>query len=116
MPIINLDKLESHRLQAFNLPPYPKPQSMSQAEEIGYKRGYTYFWPNKGIDHPANGQPWQPIVPYRRTTTSPGHITWGWKDDALDKRIWYYANAICDILKKDRAGLSFFWGVLYCVL
>jgi len=24
----------------------------------------------------------------------PGHITWGWKDDALDKKIWYYAKVL----------------------
>jgi uncharacterized protein YcaQ len=24
----------------------------------------------------------------------PGHITWGWKDGALDKKIWYYAKIL----------------------
>ena len=24
----------------------------------------------------------------------PGHITWGWKDDALDKKIWYYGKIL----------------------
>jgi hypothetical protein len=24
----------------------------------------------------------------------PGHITWGWKDDALDKCIWYYGKIL----------------------
>ncbi|HSO11878.1 MAG TPA: crosslink repair DNA glycosylase YcaQ family protein, partial [Anaerolineales bacterium] len=24
----------------------------------------------------------------------PGHITWKWKDDALDKKIWYYAKVL----------------------
>jgi hypothetical protein len=24
----------------------------------------------------------------------PGHVTWGWKDDALPKRIWYYAKVL----------------------
>lgn len=24
----------------------------------------------------------------------PGHITWGWKDDALSERIWYYAKVL----------------------
>ena len=24
----------------------------------------------------------------------PGHITWGWKDGALDKKIWYYAKVL----------------------
>lgn len=24
----------------------------------------------------------------------PGHITWSWKDDALDKRQWYYAKVL----------------------
>jgi uncharacterized protein YcaQ len=24
----------------------------------------------------------------------PGHITWGWKDGALDKKMWYYAKVL----------------------
>ena len=24
----------------------------------------------------------------------PGHVTWGWKDDALPKRLWYYAKIL----------------------
>jgi len=24
----------------------------------------------------------------------PGHITWGWKDNALGKQIWYYAKIL----------------------
>ena len=24
----------------------------------------------------------------------PAHVTWGWKDDALPKRIWYYAKIL----------------------
>ena len=32
----------------------------------------------------------------------PGHITWGWKDNALDKKIWYYAK----ILRKKATMIS----------
>jgi len=32
----------------------------------------------------------------------PGHITWGWKDGALDKKIWYYAK----ILRKKATMIS----------
>ena len=24
----------------------------------------------------------------------PGHITWGWKDRSLDKKIWYYGKIL----------------------
>lgn len=32
----------------------------------------------------------------------PGHITWGWKDGALDKKVWYYAK----ILRKKATMIS----------
>jgi len=32
----------------------------------------------------------------------PGHITWGWKDGALDKKMWYYAK----ILRKKATMIS----------
>src|SRR5690606_508433 len=24
----------------------------------------------------------------------PGHVTWGWKDEMLDKKLWYYAKIL----------------------
>jgi uncharacterized protein YcaQ len=32
--------------------------------------------------------------PVAEAHDDPGHVTWGWKDDALPKRLWYYAKVL----------------------
>ena len=53
-----------------------------------------FFWPIKGIDLPSL---WTAVAgdrPVPDKHDDPGHVTWGWKDDALPKRIWYYAKVL----------------------
>ena len=94
MPTINLKKLNTHRIQTFNLPPSKRLSSPTQAKSFVNKRGYIYFWPIKGIDLPNL---WTAVAgerPVADKHDDPGHITWGWKDNALDKKIWYYAKVL----------------------
>jgi hypothetical protein len=54
----------------------------------------VFFWPIKGIDLPSL---WTAVAgdrPVPDKHDDPGHVTWGWKDDALPKRIWYYAKVL----------------------
>ncbi len=58
------------------------------------ERGFIYFWPVKGIDLPSL---WTAVAgdrPVADAHDDPGHVTWGWKDKALPKRIWYYAKVL----------------------
>jgi hypothetical protein len=94
MPQINLKKLQSHRTRTFNLPPSKRVSSVSQALTFINQRGFVYFWPIKGIDLPSL---WAAVAgdrPVADQHDDPGHITWGWKDDALDKKKWYYAKIL----------------------
>jgi len=94
MSVINLKKLDSHRARTFNLPPSKRISSPSQASKFIEKRGFIYFWPIKGIDLPNL---WTAVAgdrPVADAHDDPGHITWGWKDNALDKKIWYYAKVL----------------------
>lgn len=94
MPAINLTKLNSHRARTFNLPPSKRLSSPSQALTFVNKRGFIYFWPIKGIDMPSL---WTAVAGDRVVADKhddPGHITWRWKDGALDKKIWYYAKLL----------------------
>jgi hypothetical protein len=94
MPILDLDKLNTHRARTFNLPPHPKLTSPSQVLDFVNERGFIYFWPIKGIGFPSL---WTAVAgdrPVPNQHDDPGHVTWGWKDDALDKRIWYYAKVL----------------------
>ena len=94
MPTLNLDKLKTHRARTFNLPPHKALTSPAQALDFVNARGFIYFWPIKGIDFPSL---WTAVAgdrPVPNQHDDPGHVTWGWKDSALDQRIWYYAKVL----------------------
>lgn len=94
MMFIDLKKIQALRAQTFHLPPAKRISLPSQALTFVNTRGFIYFWPIKGSDLPSL---WTAVAgdrPVADKHDDPGHITWGWKDDALDKRIWYYAKIL----------------------
>jgi hypothetical protein len=94
MTRINVKQLLSLRKQTFHLPPAKRLSSPAQALSFVNAHGFTYFWPIKGIELPSL---WTAVAgdrPVADKHDDPGHITWGWKDDALDKKIWYYAKIL----------------------
>ena len=94
MPRINLSRLRAHRAATFRLSASRKLSSPAQAAKFVNERGFIYFWPVKGIDLPSL---WTAVAgdrPVADAHDDPGHITWGWKDGALPKRIWYYAKVL----------------------
>jgi len=102
MPTLDIKKLQTHRARTFNLPPAKRLASPAQALTFVDKRGFVYFWPIKGIDLPSL---WTAVAgnrPVADKHDDPGHITWGWKDRALDKKIWYYGK----ILRKKATMIS----------
>jgi hypothetical protein len=102
MPTLDLKKLKSHREKTFRLPPSPRVTSPKAALEFVNTRGFVYFWPIKGIDLPSL---WTAVAGDRVVADKhddPGHITWGWKDNALGKKTWYYAK----ILRKKATMIS----------
>jgi len=94
MPIINLGRLKKYRAKTFGLAPSRPLSSPSAARDFVNARGFIYFWPIKGIDLPSL---WTAVAgnrPVADAHDDPGHITWGWKDDALDKKVWYYGKIL----------------------
>ncbi len=94
MTSLNLTRLDAHRVQAFHLPPAKPLLSETQALRFVNQRGFIYFWPIQGIDLPSL---WTAVAgnrPVADAHDDPGHVTWGWKDRALSKRIWYYAKIL----------------------
>jgi hypothetical protein len=94
MPTIDLKLLNNHRQRTFHLPPMRPLGSQAQALRFVNQRGFVFFWPIKGIDLPSM---WTAVAgdrPVADRHDDPGHVTWGWKDDALPKRIWYYAKVL----------------------
>jgi len=102
MATLDLKKLQTHRTRTFNLPPTKRLSSPAQALTFINKRGFIYFWPISGIVMPNL---WTAVAgdrPVADKHDDPGHITWGWKDRALDKKMWYYAK----ILRKKATMIS----------
>jgi hypothetical protein len=94
MYTIDLKRLKAHRARTFHLPPAKRISSAARALNFVNQRGFIYFWPIKGIDLPSL---WVTVAgdrPVADAHDDPGHITWSWKDDALDKRKWYYAKVL----------------------
>ncbi len=73
-----------------------------QAVDFVNERGFIFFWPVKGICMPSL---WCGVAgdrPVPDEHDDPGHISWSWKDQMLDKRVWYYGR----ILRKRNTILS----------
>ena len=102
MSLIDLKKFDTHRTRTFNLPPHKKLSSQAQALKFVNQRGFVFFWPISKIDMPSL---WTAVAgnrPVADKHDDPGHVTWGWKDNALDKKIWYYGK----ILRKKATMIS----------
>lgn len=94
MPGLDLKRLNSYRARTFRLSPFSRVRSPRAALDFVNSRGFIYFWPIKGIDLPSL---WTAVAGNRTVADKhddPGHITWGWKDNALGKKIWYYAKVL----------------------
>src|SRR5512143_2147931 len=94
MVTIDRARLRSHRSESFRLKHARKLTSPAQAVKFVEERGFIYFWPVKGIDLPSL---WTAVAgdrPVADAHDDPGHVTWGWKDNALPKRVWYYAKVL----------------------
>lgn len=94
MPGINLKTLKTHRERTFCLLPANRVSSPAGALDFVNARGFVYFWPISGIDLPSL---WTAVAGNRSVADDhddPGHVTWGWKDDGLTKKTWYYGKIL----------------------
>lgn len=94
MPILDLKKLNAHRTRTYCLTTLGRVRTPRAALDYINARGFIYFWPIKGIEMPSL---WTAVAGNRLVAEKhddPGHITWGWKDNALGKKKWYYAKVL----------------------
>jgi len=94
MPTIDPERLKAHRARTFYLLPSSRVTSPSEALEFVEARGFIYFWPIKGLDLPSLWEAVGGTYPVSSDHDDPFHVTWRWKDDALDKNIWYYGKVL----------------------
>jgi hypothetical protein len=65
-----------------------------QAVEFIHQRGFAFLWPIKDVELPSL---WSAVAgdrPVADDHDDPGHISWSWKDQMLDQRVWYYARLL----------------------
>ncbi|MCS6993583.1 MAG: winged helix DNA-binding domain-containing protein [Anaerolineales bacterium] len=90
-------ELSSQRLKEFRAQTFRLNRSIANSQEAltwVNERGFVFFWPIRGITLPSL---WVAVAgdrPVADAHDDPGHVTWGWKDEALGKRIWYYAKVL----------------------
>jgi hypothetical protein len=91
---INPDRLAAFQARTFHLLPDTRLTSPAQALNFVNERGFVYFWPIKGIVLPSLWVATAGDRPVPSEHDDPGQVTWGWKDDSLGKRIWYYGKIL----------------------
>lgn len=94
MRTLDVEHLQAYRAQTFCLPPHGPLTTFEEAIAFVRARGFIFFWPVQGMDLPSL---WTAVAgerPVADAHDDPGHITWGWKDESLGKRIWYYAKVL----------------------
>ncbi|HVP21930.1 MAG TPA: hypothetical protein VMS73_08720 [Anaerolineaceae bacterium] len=94
MPTISLSRLHAYRAQTYRAAPGLRLASLEDAVRFVNQRGFVLFWPNKGVELPSL---WAAVAgnrPVADEHDDPAHVTWGWKDDSLGLKRWYYGRII----------------------
>lgn len=95
MPFLSSATLNAYRQKTFHTLPANRIRSLEEAVNFVNQRGFIFFWPIQGVILPSL---WTAVAgdrPVADQHDDPGHITWGWKDQLLGKKVWYYARILC---------------------
>lgn len=91
---IHIEALKRYQASTFRTLPGQRIHAKEEAIEFVNQRGFIFFWPIKEIVLPSL---WGAVAgdrPVADAHDDPGHITWGWKDELLGQRAWYYAKVL----------------------
>jgi hypothetical protein len=94
MPTLSTDRLTTYRVETYHLRPDLRVLTREQAIDFVNRRGFVHFWPIQGVLLPSL---WAAVAgerPVPNEHDDPGHVTWGWKDELLGARRWYYAKVL----------------------
>jgi len=83
-----------YRAQTFRTAAGRRIATKEEAIAFVNERGYVYFWPIKEVTLPSL---WAAVAgdrPVPDEHDDPGHVTWGWKDEMLGTRQWYYGKVL----------------------
>ncbi len=94
MTILTLDEIKRQREFNYRRTPERRVRTIEQARAFVEEVGFCHFWPIKGVEmpnlfHAIAGR----VRPVPDEHGDPdGSKCWGWKDNALDKKWWYYGK------------------------
>lgn len=91
---LNIKKVQNYRRETFRITSGKRIKSPGEAVNFANQRGFIYFWPIKNITLPSLWVAAAGDRPVADAHDDPGHITWGWKDNMLGQRQWYYAKVL----------------------
>ncbi|MEW6503040.1 MAG: crosslink repair DNA glycosylase YcaQ family protein [Chloroflexota bacterium] len=86
--------LKKYREKTFRSRQDNRLHTLEEAIEFVNQRGFIFFWPIQQVILPSL---WTAVAgdrPVANQHDDPGHITWGWKDQLLGKKVWYYAKIL----------------------
>jgi len=89
-----IEQIQKHRAITFHMLPGERLSNVDEAVSFVNQRGFTFFWPISGIILPSL---WAAVAgdrPVADAHDDPGHVTWGWKDELLGKKRWFYAKVL----------------------
>ena len=96
MTILTLDEIELQREFNYHRTPERRLHTIEQARAFVEEVGFCHFWPIKDIETPnlfhaiaGRARP----VPDEHDDPD-GSKCWGWKDNSLDKKWWYYGKLL----------------------
>lgn len=92
--MISKSVLREYRSLTFHTAPGSELTSAAQALDFVNQRGFVTFWPIKGFTLPSLWAATAGDRPVADEHDDPGHVTWGWKDELLPKKVWYYARVL----------------------
>ena len=91
---VSQKSLHEYRMNTYRMKPGRRLTSPRQAVDFVNQRGFLFLWPIKDVELPSL---WAAVAGERPVTDDhddPGHITWSWKDQLLDQRVWYYTRML----------------------
>jgi hypothetical protein len=93
-PVLSIERLNEFRSTTFRLLPDRCVTSAEEAVHFVNERGFIFFWPIKGVLLPSLWAAAAGDRPVPDEHDDPGHVTWGWKDNLLGKKEWYYSRVL----------------------
>ncbi len=92
--MISTSALSQYRSLTYNTASGMRLKSADDAVAFINQRGFAYFWPIKGVTLPSLWAAAAGDRPVADEHDDPGHVTWGWKDELLPMKVWYYARVL----------------------